>query len=49
MCTNLFQVTLHNLGAVVDSKHHISNTSLGKSLNLVFNHGLVGKLDQGFG
>lgn len=40
---------LHNLGAVVDSQHHIGDTSLGKGLNLVLDHGLVGKLDEGFG
>lgn len=47
--TDLFQVSLHNLGAVVDSQHHIGDTSLGKGLNLVLDHGLVGKLDKGFG
>lgn len=49
MYTDLFQVSLHNLGPVVDSQHHISDTSLGKSLNLVLDHRLVGKLDQGLG
>lgn len=47
--TDLFQVSLHNLGPVVDSQHHISDTSLGKSLNLVLDHRLIGKLDKGFG
>lgn len=42
-------MVLHNLGSVVDSQDHISDTSLGKSLNLVLDHGLVGKLDEGFG
>lgn len=45
--TNLFQVCLHNLRAVVDGEHNISNTSISKGLNLVLDHGLVRKLDEG--
>lgn len=47
--TDLLQVSLHNLRTVVDSQNDIGNTSLGKGLNLVLDHGLVGKLDEGFG
>lgn len=42
-------MSLHNLGTVVDGQHHISDTSLGKSLNLVLDHGFVGELDEGLG
>lgn len=47
--TDLFQVRLHDLGSVVDSQHDVSDTSLGKGLDLVLDHRLVGKLDKGFG
>jgi len=39
-------VLLHDLRAVVDGKDNISDASLGKSLDLVEDHGLVGELDQ---
>jgi len=45
----LFQNTLHNLRAVVDSQNDIRNTNSGERLNLVQNHGLVGELDQRLG
>lgn len=39
----------HDLGAVVDGKNNVGDTSSGESGDLVLNHGLVGKLDQRFG
>lgn len=47
--TNLLQVGLHNLGAIVDSQNNVSDTSLGKGLDLVLDHGLVCELDQRLG
>lgn len=47
--TNLLQVCLHDLRAVIDSKHNVSDTSLGKGFNLMLDHGLVAKFDKGFG
>lgn len=47
--TNLLQVSFHNLWAVVDSKHNVGDTSVGKGLNLVLDHGLVGEFDEGLG
>lgn len=48
-CTDLLQMGLHNLGPVVHSQNNIGDTSLGKGLDLVLNHRLVGKLDEWFG
>lgn len=39
--TNLCQVLLHHLGAVVDSKDDICDTSFGEGLDLVQDHALV--------
>lgn len=45
--TDLFQSILHDLWAVVDSKDNVGDTSISKGLDLVLNHWLVCKLDQG--
>jgi hypothetical protein len=42
-------VLLHHLGPVVDGQDDISDTGGGKGLDLVEDHGLVRKLDQGLG
>lgn len=47
--TNLLQVCLHDLGAVVDSQNNVRDTSIGEGLNLVLDHGFVGELDEGLG
>lgn len=40
---------LHHLGAVVDSKHDVGNTSGDECLDLVHNHGLVAEFNEGLG
>lgn len=47
--TNLGQVLLHNLGAVVDSQYNVGNTSSCKGLDLVQDHPLIAELDQRLG
>jgi hypothetical protein len=47
--TNLSQMLLHDLGAVVDGKNDICDTSFGKGLNLVQDHALVAKFHQWLG
>lgn len=47
--TNLLQMCLHDLRAVVDSKNDVSDTSLSKGLDLMLDHGLVAKLDERLG
>ena len=47
--TNLAQVLLHNLRAVVHGQDNVCHTSSGKSLNLVKNHALVAELDKRLG
>lgn len=47
--TYLLQVSLHDLRAVVDSQDNVSDAGLSQGLNLVLDHGLVGKLHQGLG
>lgn len=47
--TNLLQVGLHDLGTIVHSQDNVGDTSISQSLNLMLDHGLVGKLDQRLG
>lgn len=47
--THLRQTLRHNLGAVVDGENDISDSCLGQGLDLVHNHGLVAKLNEGLG
>lgn len=47
--TDCLQGLGHDLRAVVDSEHDIGNTSSGKSLDLVLDHGLVGELNKRLG
>lgn len=49
MYTDFLQGLGHDLRAVVDSKDNIRYTSSGKSLDLVLDHGLVGKLNEWLG
>lgn len=39
----------HDLRTVVDRKDDVGDARLGKSLNLVLDHGLVGELDERLG
>lgn len=47
--TDLLQVCLHDLWAVVDGENNVCNTSIGKGGDLVLDHGLVGEFDEGLG
>lgn len=49
MCTDFLQSLGHDLRAVVDSEDNIGDTSSGKSLDLVLDHGLVGELNERLG
>ena len=46
--TDLGQVLLHNLRAVVHGQDDVGDTSGSEGLDLVQDHALVAKLDQGF-
>jgi hypothetical protein len=47
--TNLCQMLLHHLWAVVDGENDICDTSFGQSLNLVQYHALVAEFHQRLG
>ena len=47
--TNLSKVLLHNLWAVVDGEDNIRDASRGQGFDLMQDHALVAKLDQGLG
>jgi len=47
--TNCLQCLGHDLGAVVDGQHHVGDASRRQRLDLVLDHGLVGKLDKRLG
>lgn len=47
--TYLSQELLHDLGSVVDSENNVGDASGDESLDLVDDHGLVAKLNQGLG
>ena len=47
--TNLSEVLLHNLGAVVHGQDDVRNTSFRERLDLMQDHALVAKLHQGLG
>jgi hypothetical protein len=44
----LLEKLLHDFWSVVDGEDNIFDTSSNERLNLVDNHGLVAKLDEGF-
>jgi hypothetical protein len=46
--TNLDQVLLHNLRAVVHGQDDVGDASSSQGLDLVQDHALVAELDQGF-
>ncbi len=45
----LFDKLDHGLWAVVDGEDNVGDSNLDESLDLVENHGFVGKLDEGLG
>ena len=47
--TNLGQVLLHDLGAVVDGENDIGHAGFGQSLDLVHDHWPVAELNQRLG
>lgn len=47
--TYLGQELLHDLGSVVDGENNVGDANGDESFNLVDDHGLVAKLDQGLG
>lgn len=47
--TDFCQMLLHHLGPVVDGQHDVGDARRGQGFDLMQDHGLVAKLDQGLG